>query len=141
MNFNIFYSKLKAQLASLDSQSEDYGKQVLAFSSVVEKLYPKEFKSKLDDLKINKLLEDLSSAGGEMVKKVDSFTLDPQSRTITVSLSDELLQGPLVDLTKFIKNELQIKPDHEDYLLVVSYLSRNHVFQLFQIVYGLILKD
>lgn len=141
MNFNIFYSKLKKQLAGLDTQSEDYGKQVLAFSSVVEKLYPKEFKKKMDDLKVSKLLEDLSAAGGEMVKNVDSFHIDPHNKTIEVTLSDERLQGPLVDLQKFMQTKLSISPNHEDYLLVLSYLSRNHVFQLFQIVHGLILKD
>jgi hypothetical protein len=141
MNFNIFYAKLKNQLSQLDPQSSDYGKQILAFSSVIEKLYPKEFKKKLDDLKITKLLEDLNSAGGEMVKNVDSFNLDPQNRTIEVSLSNEKLQGPLVDLQKFIQNKLNLKPEHEDYLLALSYLSRTHIFQLFQIVQGLILKD
>lgn len=141
MDFNTFYSKLKAQLSSLDPQSLDYGKQVLAFSSVVEKLYPQELQAKLDHLKVNKLLQDLSEAGGEMVKQVDFFHLDPHSKTIKVVLNDETLQGDLVDLQGFIQTNLGITPDHEDYLLVVSYLSRTHIFQLLQIVYGIILKD
>jgi hypothetical protein len=141
MEFNLFYSKLKAQLATLDPQSLDYGKQVLAFSSVVEKLYPQELKQKLETLQVSQLLQDLSQAGGEMVKQVDFFHLDPQTKTIKVVLNDETLQGPLVDLPQFIQNSLHLNPDHEDYLLVLSYLSRTHIFQLLQIVYGLILQD
>lgn len=140
MNFNDSYLRLYQHLKLLPPGSPEFMRKLLAFSSALEKLFPKEFHQKMQDLKVVDLMKDLNSAGGEMVKQIDQFHLNPQTKTIEVILNKETLSAPIVDINKFIENNLNLKPNQADYWLVLSYLTRMENFELFQITHGLILS-
>lgn len=140
MNFNDAYSKLHIQIKLLPPGGPDFIKQLLAYSSVLEKLFPVEFKQKLIELNLTKLIEDMNSAAGEMVKEIDYFNLNPNSKTIEVVMGPDSISAPIVDIKNFIETELKLNPSSPDYWFTLSYLTRIENFELFQITHGIILK-
>ena len=85
-------------------------------------------------------MNDMNLTAGEMVKQVDSFSLNPETRTIEVTLGDDTLASPIVDLRDYIVNKLSLEADSQKYLIALSFLSRTENFELFQITHALILK-
>lgn len=132
--------KIFNYLQTQDKKSPTYLKSLLSFSSVLEKLFPKEFDDKMMLLGVKELMSESYATAGEMIKKSDTYYLNPYKRTIEVNLGDEKIESPIIELQDFMKSVLKLKEDTVDYLLVLSYLSRIENFELFQITQAIILK-
>ncbi len=140
MDFNTFSQKIYAHLLSLDETSPIFLKSLLSYSSILEKNYPNEFKSKLKEIGILEIMDKMVEHAGEMVKLSDSFHLNPIQKTIEISLGEEQLVSPLIDLKSYLSNDLGLVEKTEDYFIALSYLSRLENYELFQITHAIILK-
>ena len=140
MNYTELSSKIFTHLKTLPGQSPTFMKHLLAYSTVLEKMHPQEFSLKMKELKVAEAMDQMKQVASEMVKQADSFHLNPSTRTIEVSLGEDTISSPIVDVREYITKDLNIEKDSQDYYLVLSYLSRIENFELFQITQALILK-
>ena len=141
MNYNEVEKKLYDQVLSSKDDALKYMKSILSFSSVLEKMFPKEFNEKMTQLGVLSLMKDLYESAGEMIKAVENFQLNTADKTIEVNLDGMKLCSPIVDINDYIQNNLKIEKDTVDYLLVLSFLSRTENFEMFQITQAIILKE
>ena len=140
MNYQETSNKIYNHLKTLPVQSSTFMKHLLSFSTVLEKLHPQEFNNKMKELKIDEVMKEMMSTAGEMIKQSDSFNLNPANRTIEVTLGEDTISSPIVDLREYLTETLKIEKDSENYYLALSYFSRTENFELFQITQALILK-
>lgn len=133
--------KLYDQVLASKDEPLKYMKSILSFSSVLEKLYPKEFNEKMKKIGVLSLMKDLYDSAGVMIKEIENFQLNVEDKTIEVNMDGMKLCSPVVDLGEYIEKNLGLDKTSVDYLLVLSFLSRTEHFEMFQITQAIILKE
>ena len=141
MNYLEVEKKLYDQVLASKDEPLKYMKSILSFSSVLEKLYPKEFNEKMTKIGVLSLMKDLYDSAGVMIKEIENLQLNVEDKTIEVNMDGMKLCSPIVDLSEYIEKNLGLDKTSIDYLLVLSFLSRTENFEMFQITQAIILKE
>lgn len=132
MNFLETKTKLYNHLITLDKSSEEYARKLLAYSSVLEKMFPVEFNQLVQKAEVSVKMILLNQVAMDMIKELDRYNINPELKTIEVFMDDQTLTAPLINLPEYIKNNFKYDTD-EDFLFILSFLVRMNNFEIIQI--------
>lgn len=132
MNFIETNTKLYNHLISLNPDSQEYARKLLAYSSVVEKMFPQEFHQLMVQSQVSQKMEVLSKVSMDMITELDRYQIDSDLKEIKVFMDNQTLTAPLIDLKDYIRKNFKIEKE-SDYLMILSYLVRINNFEIIQI--------
>ena len=110
------------KLKSFEGQS-DFESKVLAFSSALEKLFPKDFNQTLETLKVKEKLEKMNEKASEIISQ-NQFSVNLEEKTISLNVNDEETKVELIDLKSFIEQEFETSEGAFDFYLIYGFLLR-----------------
>lgn len=110
------------KLKSFEGQS-DFENKVLAFSSALEKLFPKDFNQTLETLKVKEKLEKMNDKASEIISQ-NQFSVNLEDKTISLNVNDEETKVELIDLKSFIEQEFETSEGAFDFYLIYGFLLR-----------------
>lgn len=132
MNFLETKTKLYNHLITLDKSSEEYARKLLAYSSVLEKMFPVEFNQLIVKSEVSAKMNLLNQVAMDMIKELDRYNINPELKTIEVFMDNQTLTAPLINLPEYIQNNFKYDAD-EDFLFILSFLVRMNNFEIIQI--------
>lgn len=103
-------------------------------SEVLIRLYPQAWQEKLEQLNIKEKWLKIKEIGQVLNDFVDNYEIISEEGIIKITLDDgTLLIEPLRDLNIVLQIEWSIPKDHEDYFLLLGFLSQENNYSLAQL--------
>jgi hypothetical protein len=125
----------------LMKNGENFYKDFKNLHKIAVNTFPVEFFDFLRSIGFAKEINILQNNAFELLSAVDSYEVDTQNKVIRIKKGKAILEEPLCDLNKMIKNKRDIVPNSWQWHLLGSYFSDTNNFAMIQTAKAMILQE
>lgn len=132
--------KILKDISNLEVSSREYQSKYIHLYQVLRDLYPEEVQQLFLELGFQKQIDLWKEKGMELINQVDSYGINFETKEIQVSLGEDQVNCPLINISNYISKELSLNTTSWQYHVVFSYLIQADIYEKFQLVHTVILN-